>query len=172
MISRIQGCFSETEVLEKARQIIGEWYMKKPVFVFVFVIGISIFGVHGQTKNDDILKLLRISGTGNLAEQMMDAMIPQFQQLVPGIPNTFWVKFREKLNIDDLLYACIPAYNKYYTHDEIKQLITFYESPLGKRVVEITPILTQETMAIGQEWGEKLGQDIVNELIMEGYINN
>jgi hypothetical protein len=145
--------------------------MKKLLFS-IFLIGTSIFGIYGQTKNDDILRLLRISGTDKLADQMMDAMIPQFQQLVPNIPDAFWIKFREKLNVDDLLYACIPAYNKYYTHDEIKQLITFYESPLGKKVVEVTPFLTQETMVAGQKWGEKLGQDIVDELIKDNYINN
>jgi hypothetical protein len=149
----------------------GELNMKKLIFVFIFVIGTGAFGIYGQTKNDDIIKLLKISGADKLAEQLMTAMIPQFQQIIPDIPNTFWVKFREKISIDDLLYACIPAYNKYYTHDEIKQLINFYESPLGKRLIEITPLLAQETMVIGQEWGEKLGQEIVNELIKEGYIN-
>jgi len=145
--------------------------VKKIIFVFILLVGTSVFNIYAQTKNDDILKLLRISGSDKLAEQMMDALIPQFKQLVPGIPDVFWTKVKQKLNSDDLLYACIPAYNKYYTHDEIKQLINFYESPLGKRLVEVTPLLTQETMAIGQKWGEKLGQDIVIELMNEGYIN-
>jgi hypothetical protein len=146
--------------------------MKKLLLFSIFIIGISIFGIYGQTKNDDILKLLRISGSDKLADQMMATMIPQIQQLVPGIPDEFWIIFREKLNVDDLLYACIPAYNKYYTHDEIKQLIAFYESPLGKRLVEVTPFLTQETMVVGQKWGEKTGQDIIDELIRAGYIKN
>ena len=138
--------------------------------VLVILFAICIFGINAQTKNDDILKLLRVSGSDKLAEQIMDAMIPQFQQLVPGIPDTFWTRFREKLNIDDLLYACIPVYDKYYTQDEIKELIAFYESPLGQKMVEVTPLLTQETMAIGRSWGEKLGRDIVNELRQEGFI--
>ena len=146
--------------------------MKKFAFALIFTIGTSVFSIYGQTKNDDIVKLLRISGSDKLAEQIMNAMIPQFQQLIPDIPNVFWIKINEELNVDDLLYACIPAYNKYYTHDEIKQLIVFYESPLGKKLVEVTPFLTQETMAIGQKWGEKLGQDIVNELIREGYVKD
>ena len=146
--------------------------MRKIIFVFVLVFGINSFFVYSQTKNDDILKLLRISGTDKMADQMMDAIIPQFQQLIPDIPKAFWDRFRAKLNIDDLLYACIPAYSKYYTHEEIKQLIAFYESPLGKRMVEITPLLAKDTMEIGQKWGEKLGQEIVGELISEGYINS
>jgi hypothetical protein len=106
--------------------------MKKLAFVLIFIIGAGVFGIYSQTKDDDILKLLRISGSDKLATQIMNAMIPQFQQLVSDIPNAFWIKFSEKLNVEDLLYACVPTYNKYYTHDEIKQLITFYESPLGK----------------------------------------
>lgn len=145
--------------------------MKKLVFVFAIVIGTSAFGIYGQTKNDDIMKLLKVSGADKMADQMMAAIIPQFNQLVPGIPDVFWVKFKEKININDLMVACVPAYSKFYTHDEIKQLIKFYESPLGKRMVEVTPLLTQETMTIGQKWGEKLGQDIVNELINDGYVN-
>ena len=145
--------------------------MKKLIFVLAIIIGTSAFGIYGQTKNDDILKLLRVSGANKLADQMMTAIIPQFKQLVPGIPDAFWVKFRQKLNMDELLFACVPAYSKFYSHDEIKQLIRFYESPIGKRMVEVTPLLTQETMAIGQKWGEKLGQDIVNELIKDGYVD-
>jgi hypothetical protein len=144
--------------------------MKKLIFVFIIAIGTGTFGIYGQTKNDDILRLLRISGAEKLADQMMTAIIPQFKQLVPGIPDAFWVKFREKLNINEFILACVPLYSKYYTHDEIKQLIKFYESPLGQRMVEVTPLLSQETMAIGQKWGEKIGQDIVNELIKDGYV--
>jgi hypothetical protein len=146
--------------------------MKKIAFIFVFVIGTGVFSAYGQTKHDDILTLLRISGSDKLADQLMDTMMPQFKQLVPNVPDAFWSRFRERLNTDDLLYACIPVYDKYYTHDEIRQLIAFYETPLGRKVVEVTPPLTQETMAIGQKWGEKLGRDIVNELISEGYIKN
>jgi hypothetical protein len=144
--------------------------MKKLILAAVFLIG--TFSVYGQTKDEDILKLLKITGTDKLAEQVMTAMIPQFKQIVPGIPDAFWDRFIKKINLDDLLFACVPAYSKYYTQNEIKQLIQFYESPLGKKVVEVTPLLTQETMVIGQKWGEKLGQDIVVELINEGYLKD
>jgi hypothetical protein len=145
--------------------------MRKLVFVLAIVIGTSAFGVYGQTKDEDILKLLILSGADKMSEQMMTAIIPQFKQLVPDLPDAFWVKFREKININDILFACIPAYNKFYTHDEIKQLIKFYESPLGRKMVEVAPLLAQETMAISQKWGEKLGQEIVNELIKDGYVS-
>ena len=145
--------------------------MKKLILVFVIAIGTGAFGIYCQTKNDDIIRLLKLIGTEKLMDQMLDVIIPQFKQLVPGIPDAFWAKFKEKMNLNEYILACVPAYSKYYTHDEIKQLIKFYESPLGKRMVEVTPLISQETMAIGQKWGEKLGQDIVNELIKDGYVD-
>lgn len=146
--------------------------MKKRVLIAMLLFAAGFFGIYGQTKNDDILKLLRVTGTDKLADQMMDAMIPQFKQLVPDIPDQFWTRFKGKLNIDDLLFACVPAYSKYYSHDEIKQLLAFYESPLGRRMIEVTPLLTQDTMLVGQKWGEQLGMEIANELIKEGYIKD
>jgi hypothetical protein len=146
--------------------------MKKPAFILIFIIGTGILGIYAQTKNDDILKLLRITGSDKLADQVMEAMMPQFRQLAPGVPDAFWIRFNEKLNADDLLYACVPIYSKYYTHDEIKRLIAFYETPLGKKAVEVTPLLTRETMELGRAWGERLGRDIVGELIREGYVRN
>jgi len=144
--------------------------MRKIIFILALLVGTSVFGVYGQTKNEDIVKLLMVSGSDKLADQIMALIIPQFKQLIPEIPDAFWSKFKEKLNVKDLILACVPAYSKYYTHDEIKQLIRFYESPLGKRMVEVTPLLTQETMTIGQQWGEKIAQDIINELVKEGYL--
>lgn len=40
----------------------------------------------------------------------------------------------------------LPLYDKHFTHQEIKDLIWFYESPTGKKILEKSPELTQEIM--------------------------
>ena len=144
--------------------------MKKTVFVVLLFIGICAIA-YGQTKNDDILRLIRISGTSEIMVQTIDVMIPQFQQLVPDVPKIFWDRFRENLNIEYIINALVPVYDRHFTHDEIVSLIAFYESPTGRRLVEVTPAINLESMAIGQRWGEQLGQDIVDALIKEGYLD-
>ena len=135
--------------------------MKKFVFAVFFVIGMGVCGVFGQTKNDDIVKLLKVSGADKMSSQIFDAMIAQFKPLAP---NANWAEIKRKANLDGLLYECVPVYDKYYTHDDIKQLIKFYESPLGKKLVDTSPLVMNESMAIGQRWGEKLAQVIMAEL--------
>lgn len=38
-----------------------------------------------------------------------------------------------------------------FTEDELKQLITFYNSPIGKKASSKTPLLMQKGMAMGQQ---------------------
>lgn len=39
-------------------------------------------------------------------------------------------------------------YDKYYTDKEIKELIAFYKSPVGKKTIDLTPEIMQESMKL------------------------
>ena len=45
----------------------------------------------------------------------------------------------------------LKVYAAEFTEDELKQLTTFYNSPIGKKVSEKTPLLLQKGMGIGQQ---------------------
>lgn len=51
-----------------------------------------------------------------------------------------------------LLDRLVPLYHKHYTRDEIKALIRFYETPLGKKVAALRPQITKESMVVAEEW--------------------
>jgi hypothetical protein len=142
--------------------------MKKALFVFLFAAGTVIAG-YGQSKRADIVKLLDVSNTKMQAEQLFDLMLPSLKTLAPDAPAAFWTVFQSKLNMNSFVDLFVPVYDKYFTHDEIKGLIQFYESPVGRKLLEVTPAITQDSYGIGQAWGEKLAQDIVGELIRQGY---
>ncbi|MDR0732081.1 MAG: DUF2059 domain-containing protein [Treponema sp.] len=89
--------------------------------------------------------------------------------MAPGVPAAFWTVFQSKLDMDGFVDLFIPVYDKYFTHDEIKGLLQFYESPVGRKLLAVTPLITQDSYGIGQTWGEKLAQDIIEELIRQGY---
>lgn len=44
----------------------------------------------------------------------------------------------------------------HFTQDEIRQLIAFYQTPLGTKLIEKLPAITQESMTIGMKWGEEI----------------
>jgi hypothetical protein len=142
--------------------------MKKLCILCLLGAGL-ICSVYGQTKKQDIVKLLDITNTKSQASQMFDLMLPELRQLAPQAPDAFWTLFRSKMNIDSFVDLFIPLYDRYFSHDDIKELIRFYESPVGKKMLEVTPIITQESFGIGQEWGQRIGQEVLNELIKGGY---
>ena len=63
--------------------------------------------------------------------------------------------------------AQLPAYNQHFTDDEIKQLITFYETPVGQKTVKEMPQLVTELQSLGQKWGENLGRECMTEVLAE-----
>jgi uncharacterized membrane protein YhaH (DUF805 family) len=128
-------------------------------------------------KTMDLFKLLRVNnGTAQRIERMMNSGTSQSLRQVSNVETAHRAKWIEKTNVNDLIFLCVPAYYKYYTHDEIKQLIGFHElgEPMGealeKKVREVTPLLSAETSEIGIKWSKKLHQDIGEELYAEGWI--
>lgn len=129
------------------------------------------------TKEADIRKLLMLTGTDKLVNQMLDSMEESIRPLMTSslpageyrgkLVELFFEKFHSKAAGQQIIEMAIPAYAQYYTDDEVKQLIAFYETPLGQKTVEVTPQLMAAMQKGGQEWGENLGQECMIEVLTE-----
>jgi hypothetical protein len=142
--------------------------MKKILFIYIFIV-IIIPAVFAQSKRQDIIKLLEVSNTRLQASQIFDLMLPNLKSMAPDVPLAFWSMFKSRLDIDGFINLFIPVYDKHFSHDDIKKLIQFYESSIGKKLLNVTPLITQESYHIGEEWGQKLALDVLNELRRQGY---
>ena len=118
----------------------------------------------GNTKERDIRRLLELTGSTRLAEQVMDQLMTAFQQNAPGIEKEFWDGFRAEIDTEELVRMTVPIYDKHFTHEEIRELIAFYQTPLGAKLTEKLPAIAQESMAAGMEWGQELGQKVMAKL--------
>ena len=104
-------------------------------------------------KQADIQKLMNLTGAGNLGMQAMDQMILSMKGAMASVPEKFWTEFRKEVNADELVNLIIPVYDKHLSHAEIKELIKFYETPVGKKMISVMPAITAESMQVGQQWG-------------------
>ena len=66
------------------------------------------------------------------------------------------------------LMAAIWA--RYFTVAELDQLIAFYKSDIGQKVVSLQPRLFQDGMQLGTDWGERIGREAL--LKMEPELKN
>ena len=117
-----------------------------------------------QSKREDIKKLLLLMNSKQMGKQVLTQMISQFQKMQPNIPKEFWNQFMNDKSMDSLIDLTIPIYAKHLSHEDIKGLIQFYQTPLGKRFITNMPLMTQESMQAGQQWGQNLAMKIMQAL--------
>ncbi|MDB5888820.1 MAG: hypothetical protein JWM03_1692, partial [Rhodocyclales bacterium] len=54
----------------------------------------------------------------------------------------------------------VPIYQEHFTHSEIKQLLVFYNSPVGKKLIAETNELTRGTIEASQLWLTELAPEV------------
>lgn len=130
-----------------------------------------------EVKKSDIRHLLEITGAANLATQSMDEMEKSMRPLIAGalppgeyrdkLVELFFEKFKSKRSPDQMLAVIIPIYDKYYSDDDIKELIRLYETPIGQKMLSVLPKLAAESQAAGRTWGEQIGRQSMLEVLAE-----
>ena len=61
-----------------------------------------------------------------------------------------------------LMEGTLTIYEKNFTREEMQELITFYDSDIGKTLISKMPAVMTECMAFGELWGRTLENKIDN----------
>ncbi|MDP2308981.1 MAG: DUF2059 domain-containing protein [Pseudomonadota bacterium] len=109
----------------------------------------------------DIRKLLIATGAGTMGIQMMDQMLVSLKPMAPGLPDAFWEGVKSEFKSDDLINLVVPIYARHLSHDDVRALIAFYESPAGRKMIEVQPAIMAESMQVGQVWGQEIAMRVV-----------
>lgn len=120
-------------------------------------------------KVRDIRRLLDLTGAGSLGAQVMDQMLGSFKQAHPAVPAKFWDDLRQELNVGQLTELVVPIYDRHLSYDDVKQLVAFYESPAGRKLISVQPQIVAESMQAGQEWGRAAAERILQRMKEQGY---
>lgn len=115
-------------------------------------------------KRQDIRKLLEVTGSAKLGQQVLAQMMNTFRSTNPKVPDEFWDQVQKEFDSGSLIDLVVPIYEKHLTHEDIRGMLSFYESPLGRKLIEVTPAITQESMTAGQQWGLEIAKRIQKRL--------
>ena len=83
-------------------------------------------------------------------EKKKEAMA-KLEQVLPGAAEAINRMFRDPALVDEMMAEIGPLYARHYTLAEIKELTAFYRTPLGQKMLALSPRLAAESMAIGQK---------------------
>ena len=125
--------------------------MKKIILTFALVLVAQIGFSQDEAFKKDILKVIEMSGSANSMKSAKD----QILKMVPEAKKAaFIIEFDSTL--PSLYDKLAQVYMETYTKEDIKSMIAFYESPVGKKINEKAGVLFEKSQAAGQEWGEGL----------------
>ena len=117
-----------------------------------------------ETYRSVLQQYLEITGTTANVSTAKAQMLDLYRKLMPDMPEEVWEIFDERFDAiytDNLLDIYEPIYKKHLTISDLKQIIKFYESPVGKKLTQATPEMLVESMEAGAELGQKLSAEII-----------
>lgn len=128
----------------------------------------------GPSTEKEVLirRILDVTKTAELMLVAIEAGLPAQRASNPGIPPVFWDRFaaRTREQRHTLVDSLVPIYDKAFSAAELRELLQFYQTPLGKRLITASPEIARESMAAGQRWGMLIGQEIGEQLQREGRV--
>lgn len=126
----------------------------------------------------DIRRMMEVTGSKKLGMQLAAPLFEQIKPTVlrampPGersekVANRLMEMLMAKVNDEHFLDIVIPTYARHFTHDEIKQILAFFESPIGQRyVLELQPMLQEVQTAAMNHWNKVTYPQIMREMAEE-----
>lgn len=129
--------------------------MKKIISILV-VLGLSLPLLAEPAKSESVQKLMNISGAGEMGKMMMSQMMPALKQAIPEATEEFWQDVASEMNFDQLMTSIIPVYQQHLSEEDIQAILQFYTTPAGKKLISSQPVIMQQSMQIGQQWGQSV----------------
>ena len=115
-------------------------------------------------------RLIELTGASDIVVATFRANLQAQKQAMPQVPEVFWQEFEKRLvaDLDRFVELIIPIYDRYFTTEQLNELIAFYETPIGRHTVQVLPRIAEESAAAGQEWGVLLATEVARDLAAKG----
>jgi uncharacterized protein len=98
-----------------------------------------------KTQMSELVQMLE-NGPNRMPDRAIDIIVDEMQKVAPQA-------------IDEIVDAAVVLYAQRFTKQEMQEIATFYETPVGQKAIrELSPLML-EASKIGQEIGQRLGQD-------------
>lgn len=160
--------------------------MKKLFFSFLFVaFAVIPYGLKAQNiekqKDSNVAfvkavdKFMEVSGAKTTVKTQFPLVMNSLRRVLKGVPDEIIAKIEDKAQVIFVKKAVefyAPFYERYYTLEEIKKLIVFYETDLGRKVARTAPLIMKDVYQAGEQLGRLVRQEIIEELKAEGYDMN
>lgn len=124
--------------------------------------------VGNEAKREKIRELLTLMKTTATMEQTLATMMTSFSQMNPSVPEWRWQALFEDVDYNELIEIIVDIYDRHFTIEDVEGLLAFYRSDLGQKLIANQPVIVEESMQAGMEWGTSLYLRMQEKLLGEG----
>jgi len=155
-------------------------------FSFCFALGapgLAQTSDGDPATKDDVIVYLRTMRSHDMFQKMMEMQSQSMQKLLYDqvlqdkgeIPPDFQAHMKKSMDellkgmpADEIIQAMIPSYQKHFTRSDIQAMNAFYSSPVGQKVLQELPEVTQEGMQAAlpiiskylSDWKQRMEQEM------------
>ena len=108
-----------------------------------------------------IRELLQLTHAAERARAQMAATLKLMRASSPaGVPAAFWDDMQRAMANLDIVTPCIPAYQKYYSQQDMAVALAFYHSLAGRRMMAAEPYVSSILSDTLRQAGERVGAEV------------
>ncbi len=99
----------------------------------------------------------------SIVEQTKNALLqtnPQLSKDLTDVAAQLRTEFGPRR--DELMTEAAKRYAARFSEAELKDLATFFKSPLGKKMIQQEPQVLDETFSFVQQWGPRIAEEAMN----------
>jgi uncharacterized protein len=114
----------------------------------MFIVAIATNAQDTSDFKNETIEFIKLTGAGAAFENAI-------AQIGAGVSQENMEAYTNEANgtLDGLYAKMAELYMTEFTQEEIKELVAFYNTDLGKKLAEKQLGLTQKAMMFGQSWG-------------------
>jgi len=118
-------------------------------------------------------EIVTVTGATTLFNPLIAGVVEQakllFLQQNPGLSkdlNEIAIKIRNDLapRFDELVNDVARNYAIHFTEQELKDVLAFYKSPAGKKLISEQSKVVEASMKFAQDWANKLSDQVIAQM--------
>jgi len=116
-------------------------------YLALFMILIIVFGCKERSNNPDKLatEIIELSGSKEQFKLFLDAFLKNVSERRANA-------IKGLVDVNEFCDRMIPLYKKHFSVTEMQDLIDFYNSDTGQKLIRLNPTLFKEGSEIGEQY--------------------
>lgn len=125
--------------------------MKKIILLIALILSSGVAMAQDEALKKDVMRLIEANGSNAQMKMAKD----QILKMIPAEKHSaFIVEFDATL--PSLYDKLAKVYMDTYTKDDIKAMLAFYDTPVGKKMQSKNAEIMEKSQTAAQEWGQGL----------------